>query len=350
MSDLPSWVVPFTVSFLVCGLMVLIGPRDAPDGGRKTQARAVPSSGGVGIAVGHLLALGFGLPLTSGLVCHTHWLCGAPSGLLISVAAGSLIVLAIGLWDDLTSMPPSLKLLLLQAVSVVMVLTVWWLWDGIFPDTRAFSPWSVPLALGGALWLFVVMNATNFMDGSNGLALGCAAIMIGVLGWLFAPSEGLLPAILAFLVFNLTGRLYAGDAGAFYVGYWVGGLALMGAFIGHFSIWIPPLIALPFLTDVFMTLIWRARRGEHLMQAHRDHAYQLFRRAGWGHLQVAVLWWAMTAFCGALAIWAVNAAPRNLPYPSFWIEFATFAGALVVSIILWLVQRAIYGSRVSAPG
>ena len=40
-------------------------------------------------------------------------------------------------------------------------------------------------------------------------------------------------AISGFLVFNLAGKLYAGDAGALYVGFWIAGLGLLALRKGH---------------------------------------------------------------------------------------------------------------------
>lgn len=332
-----GWAIPFLVSLAVCGLMVRIGPRDAPDGRRKLQARPVASGGGLGIAAGHLVALGAGLTLADGFACRDHWLCGGPPALLLVPVLAALAALALGLRDDVRAVPSGLKLVVLAALSLAAVAAFWWLFDRAFPGVRPLSVSALALVAGGGLWLFVMLNAVNFMDGSNGLATGSIAIMGLAFGALSAPVAGLVPAILGFLVFNLSGRLYAGDAGALYLGAWIGGLGLIGAFTGQFSIWIPPLVALPFLTDVLMTLAWRARRGEPVMQPHRMHAYQLLRRAGWGHLPVAALWWAMTAACGGLAVLVGGRGALA--------EGAAFAGALVLSMALWLWQRRVYGAR-----
>ena len=41
-------------------------------------------------------------------------------------------------------------------------------------------PWLIAIA-GSAFWLIVVINAVNFMDGANGLAMGMACV--AALGW-----------------------------------------------------------------------------------------------------------------------------------------------------------------------
>ncbi len=347
--QLPGGSIAFPVSLIVCGLMIALGPRDRPDGARKTQARAIASSGGVGIAAGVLAEI---------LVFRTFgpvgWMqagfrFGQFESQYLIFQGATLAALLIGLTDDLRPLRAVAKMVLLASLSLITCAVGWQLL-GFGHGGPPGPVLTVLLIAGGGLFVFVMMNTTNFMDGSNGLAMGCALIMLMALGEVHLPAGPIIPAIAGFLVWNLSGRLFAGDAGALYVGFFIAGLSLHGVSTGAFPVWIPPLIALPFLTDVFMTLIWRARRGENLMRAHTDHAYQLFRRAGWGHLQVAALWWAMTGICGALAICAARATPIGSPHRVFGIEFAVFAAALSLSIALWLWQRCVYGNRVSAPG
>lgn len=354
-----SWAALLSASFLALvfsWLVMRLGVEDAPDGGRKDQPRPVPTLGGLAIAGGHLLALGLllshafvhisGIPnvlhIISSDILSTlrwHWL------VLPAVA-----LLLLGAWDDISPKPAVVRLIVIALICFGTCLFSL----SLEAHYRITPPeWAVfPLIAGGALFMFSLINATNFMDGSNGLAMGSGAIMLCVFFWLMVPQPTYLlaAAIVGFLVFNLTGRLYAGDAGSMYVGFWIAAAGLHGVIGLNFSIWIPPLVTLPFLTDVLMTLIWRARRGENLMQPHRDHAYQLLRRSGWGHLQVAALWWAMTAVCGALAILVERELRWSRPENGFGLEFAVFAAALAVSIALWIIQRRTYWPRVSAPG
>ncbi len=330
--EIPSWVVAFFVSFLVCGLLVIGGPRDAPTSDRKDQKRPIPTSGGIGIAIGFAVAIGFQVSASTfqfNMACATN----------LAIMSGFLLV---GFVDDLLDISAILKMLFLGGLSLGACLLGWyWFFGGANGSETLLI--SLPFILGGALWIFVFVNAANFMDGSNGLSLGSMVIMLIASGALHAGHVVLISAIIAFLIWNLSGRLFAGDSGALFVGYIVSASALQGAYELNYSVWIPPLIALPFLTDVILTVIWRARRGGNVMQAHREHAYQLLRRAGWGHLPVALLWWAMTAVCGVVAVLAANAFDWRG-------EMATFLVVLAVSIALWVWQRRTYWLRVSAPG
>lgn len=339
MSERLAIPLAFFVSLAVCTMVVRFGAKDVPDGGRKDHERPVSTLGGLGVAAGHLVPLLWIAYLRMGERClgDCGWLGDVKEGWPILVGFG-LGFLVTGLIDDVRPLKARTKLVLLGSLSAGVCLASWYgLGGNAGPlGSLSFAQW---LLAGGTLWVFVLANATNFMDGSNGLALGCAAIMLCILFALGAPSLTLVAAIAGFLLLNLAGRLFAGDTGALYVGFWVAALSLLGAAQGEYSIWIPPLIALPFLTDVILTVVWRARRGGNVMQAHREHAYQLLRRAGWGHLPVALLWWAMTSVCGVIAVLAANAFDWRG-------EMATFLAALAVSIALWTLQRRAYWPKV----
>ncbi|KCZ96381.1 glycosyl transferase family protein [Hyphomonas hirschiana VP5] len=341
---------PLIISFLVCALMIRLGPKDAPDGGRKTQSRPVPSAGGVGVLAGVLGALFLASLLQPGGL-------GNPVATLaqIALAGPMLLVLIAGLLgfaDDRLNLPAGRKLLILAAAALLAAIygphvTHFWL-----PGANG-SGYVLPAFLaiaGAALWLFIMANAVNFMDGANGIAMGSAAILLAALAVITAPPTGSAPGILflllvaaaaavcGFLAWNLAGRLYAGDTGALAIGALMGGAGLSAGVI-H-SVWVPATLALPILLDVILTLIWRARLGRPLMQAHRDHAYQLFLRAGWSHLQVAGLWWG---FCLITSLAAITGA-RN----GAGVAAALFAFMFLAGSALWGWQRIALGRHLAS--
>ncbi|MCI4644298.1 MAG: hypothetical protein MRY64_05895 [Hyphomonadaceae bacterium] len=318
----------FAISLLVCFLVMLSGARDMPDGGRKDHVRPVATGGGIGIATGHLALL--------------YWQSSAQSAgfdVITLSALVAMLFLVIGLIDDLRPISARTKLVLLLLASIAGCAAGWFLFGSKLLGTTG-ALLSLGLILGGALWVFVLANATNFMDGANGVALGSGAVMLAAYGVLGLPVCLLIAAIAGFLVLNLTGRLFAGDAGALYVGVWVAALGLIGVVEGRFSIWVPPLIALPFLADVILTVVWRARRGGNVLQAHNVHAYQLLRRVGWGHMKAAALWWAMSAVCGLVAVWA---AGQTAP-----VQALVFVCGAFLASAGWIWQRRTYSPRVTS--
>lgn len=330
---------PVLLSAALCGMMFLIRIEDAPDGGRKTQEAPVPNSGGVAILL--TLALSAWLAGEAKLLSQ-YWTVNST----LNVLAIAMVAGAIGFADDKWGMSAWLKLVLTGTLAVTFAV--------LDPGLRLASL-PLPLVMAGvALWLLITMNGVNFMDGSNGLAMGSSAIMLlgsAMILWRVdrtmdwtgpAPDLAFLCvtaalAILGFLAWNLPGRLYAGDSGAFGIGAFFGGVSIIVAVVS--TIWNAAILFLPFLVDVILTIFWRARHGQSIMTAHREHAYQLFLRDGWKHLPVAVLWWVLSWAC---ALVAVN-VPDGL---AVW----AFFGLLAIGCALWLAQRLTLGRKLAAEG
>jgi len=332
------------LSTILCWVLIKIAPKDAPDEGRKTQSFAVPTSGGLAIAAAIVISVCGILYLDqSGNSGRNHF-AGLSVEVLLPYALLCLGVLIIGAIDDAKPLPTKPRLFGMAIVTLACA-THSPVFDLVFlPVADSSLPLPIWLAIGGtALWIFVLMNASNFMDGSNGLAMGTLAIMIGALSFhligieadrilgiaLFVLGTVITAAIVGFLFWNLQGKLYAGDAGSLFGGTVFAILSIFSAQDGN--IWFPTTLALPLLIDVFMTLLWRAKRGENLLTPHRHHAYQWLIKSGWSHIKTALLWWTLAAICAGAAHWA---AADSKSMSAF-----VFFGFLMVGCTLWIVHR-----------
>lgn len=359
MDIIAAVLVPFVISLLVCGLMIRFGPKDAPDGGRKTQGAPVPSSGGVGILAG----VAASMAALEAMGANVAGLMFAPP--LAGLAGFCVFAALLGWLDDAKGLPAMSKLLALvgAALGAVLLGTAP---AGLFVGGAAIALPGLAGGLVAAAVIFVMANAVNFMDGANGIAMGTALIILASLVLLLAPSAALMPerqdlalltglllaaaaAMGGFLFWNLRGKLFAGDAGALSVGGLIGGASVIYAMQG--SVLVPLTLCLPILVDVFMTLGWRARRGEKLMQAHRDHAYQLLLRAGWPHVQVARVWWGMTAVCaGAVVAGPFAASAGAYDAGGLPVDVIVFGALAAAGVWLWLRQRREMGAKLAAEG
>lgn len=185
--------------------------------------------------------------------------------------------------------------------------------------------WPVLSILGTALWIVVVVNGLNFMDGANGLAPGAAVIILAATG-LLAGQHGhaavaaaalmAAAAALGFLPWNLPGgRVFQGDAGALFCGFLIAGLAVLMAGPsqgGGVSPYPVVFACLPLLTDVFLTLLSRARRRQGLLSAHREHLFQrwLIADPARTHAGLSLRVWGLTALFAGMGIGA-EAAPQG---------------------------------------
>jgi len=355
------WWLPVLLCLVLTGLAMLIPVRDAPDGERKTQARAVPRTGGLAVGVATLVSFWFiaqvedhGAAMAAGLAVD----------LPLAALLGFILVCAVtGFIDDLLNLPALLKTGILGAAALATAFTA----PVVAFPLPGFEDFRLPLALGmagTALWLFVFVNAANFMDGSNGLAGGSLLIMALVFSLVIDLSSGGFArremelislagftagfATLGFLVWNLAGRIYLGDAGSLGLGAVVAVLGLITAV--HISVFVPAILSLPFLVDVLLTLVWRARRKAKLTEGHRDHAYQLLLRSGWRHWQVAILWWGFMLACAGTAMFAMWLDYREWPrLPGF--AMVAFLFLALLGAMLWNWQRQRFSvAETNSPG
>ena len=318
------------------GLIAWAGPLDAPRP-RGSHSRPTVTSGGLAIVVASAL----GLFVFAAASPEARLDLGRAA--LAVAFAGSLGLL--GAVDDLFDLGAKPKLLLQAVGSVGFAALVARI------DVLPLAPGAVlhlaPLIaiLGTGLWLVVLTNAVNFMDGANGLAAGCVAIAsAGLAAAGFASGQPAIggaaltaaAAIVGFLPWNLPARrLFQGDVGALFCGFAIAALQVLAA-TGEpgrtLSPYLAPFAMTPFLTDVLLTLASRARRGERLFQAHRDHLYQVWlTRTGKSHGALAVRAWAVTATY-TLAGLASEAAPRGWQAPLFAVGVAVCAAG-------WLAER-----------
>lgn len=319
-------VLAAVLSWAACHLVrKYLGVTDAPDNVRKLQKAPVPTSGGIGFAAA-AVAAGAGVWAIAG---------DGPNGAAAYVLMGAVLAMVLGFWDDRRPVPALVKLFAIAAIGAGMI--------GFGARVDVLAPWpgivlSLPwvLAAAGSLaWIIVVMNAVNFMDGANGLAMGMGAIAATGLAicaaitgnWEVAVlSAALAGALVGFLFLNVPGKLFAGDAGALFTGATLAGLGLLLVRDRPELLLVPPLLLSPFLVDVLLTLVWRSRRGKALLSPHRDHAYQIALKAQMSHAQVS----------GIHAIWAFNAAAVAVVSTLAGSYAPTLAAILLIVAGVWV--------------
>lgn len=336
------FAISFAAGLFACALVKRMGVVDAPDGNRKKQAQPVPRLGGVAILFGTLigmalsfviLMLGYGADPVSTFADLVTGAFETNTDLGIAMAFVA-VSFAIGLWDDISTANTKLKLVILS----IAALTAATLGLSAEAFQTPFGDLALPtlLVIGSAAWLIVMVNAVNFMDGSNGLAIGALAIMLAALAAVSATSGTwsaaiwwfpLFGAIGAFLLHNIRGQIYAGDAGALGLGSLFAALGLASGL----NVWTIATIALPFLVDVLLTLIWRAKHGRNWLEAHLDHAYQRLIASGWSHLETATFYWGLTATTGSMAYIAALAGGAA-PFAVFW-------GLWIALSVIWVRHR-----------
>lgn len=321
-----------SLSLPLCYLVMQVAPRDMPTDGRAQvmHTAPTPTSGGLGF--------GFAALMAAGLVTWIGRMTPDPGA--AALATAGLVLMLLGFADDRFNLPARAKLVAMVVIGVALGAA------GVMVQHLNPSPnreWILPLwagVAGSTLWIVTIVNAVNFMDGANGVAMGMgaiAALALAICAFMVgAPEGGLLAltasgALAGFLWWNVKGRLFAGDAGSLFVGVILAGVSLMIIKARPDLLFVPPTILMPFLSDVLLTLVWRTLKGKKLFDAHRDHSYQIALKAGLKHWQVALIHAVLAMNAALLGIMAAIAGG--------WAPLAVFVALTVASAWVHLRVR-----------
>ena len=343
----PSWVevfqqlwYPGIYVFLVSLMLSLLatplarwlalrkGIYDQPDQAVKIHAKPIPYLGGCAIW----------LAWTAGLIFY-QVLVGQPmDGPRLALLAGGVVAFLTGLVDDLKDIRPREKLLGQAAAGAILLL------GGIRWAGYPRVPWLPGLDMPEDAWFVLAMclgmhflvvigatNATNLLDGLDGLCSGVTAIIsVGFLlmatalvAWAKYDPTGLAPqyeyaelimvvalalagAAIGFLPYNFNpARIFLGDAGSVFIGYVLG--AMMVMFSSRFGMvkWFVGALFI-FGLPIFDTAVAMVRRiGNHrpIMMPDRSHLYnQLVDRMHLSVRTTVVVLYSLSAIFAAAGL------------------------------------------------
>ena len=251
---------------------------------------------------------------------------------MLGVLVAATMMCAVGVVDDIRPVSAPAKLagmvragstLSLVGVSLVVLRIP-------FVDVVLLSP--DLSALATVLWVVLLANALNLIDGLDGLATGIVAIAattfvlyavrLGNEGVLFEGNPGALIAVLVagicvgFLPHNVhPARIFMGDGGALMLGLLmaastvsVGGrtdAAYSGQSFFFFAPLVIPLVILGVpLFDMLFAVVRRvATPGLSVTVADKDHLHHRLLRLGHGHWRAVLILWAWTALLSGFVLW-----------------------------------------------
>ncbi|HYE18283.1 MAG TPA: MraY family glycosyltransferase [Tepidisphaeraceae bacterium] len=333
----------FAVSFLFTPIMRVVanywGVVDNPDRVRKMHSVPIAYLGGVAVFLGWLSGLAVSqfrkMPIQEpGLTQHVT--------ISFAIVAGASVIIVLGLWDDVFTLRPWMKILG-QVVAALFLLAEGFgtRCTGLLFDT--YNGWvSVQEAAGGrwALlphvpeWVtvatsciavvFVVVgccNATNLMDGLDGLCSGVTAII--AFGFLFlsihlATTSGamnpnldtmrvvlaiaLLGAVLGFIPYNFNpASIFMGDTGSMFLGFCCAVTMILMAQGQHWKWFLASMVmfALPVLdTALAFTRRWIA--GRPLFSADKQHFHHQMVARGLSVKQTVMVSYGLALFFACL--------------------------------------------------
>ncbi|HEX5265474.1 MAG TPA: MraY family glycosyltransferase [Acidimicrobiales bacterium] len=341
-------LLTYGLTFPVRRVATVLGAIVEPDERRAHLVRT-PTVGGAAMYLAFLVAMA-----VASLMPAFHQVFH-PSSAPLGVVLGATVIFAVGAVDDLREVSAPAKLAgTVVAATVLYFLGVTLLYFRVpFAGFIVLGPDLTPLLT--ALWVAVMANAINLIDGLDGLAAGIVAIAAGSffvyaerlshLGLLSADNVGPLVAAIAcgvcvgFLPHNLhPARIFMGDAGALFLGLLmaastmvVGGqTANQFHFTGETYFFFAPLfipfviLGVPILDTAFALVRRTARRASPAL-ADREHLHHRLMRLGHGHRRSVLILWVWTAILSGLVL-----------YPTFDLPGAGSTNAIVPFGILAL--------------
>ncbi|WP_136608304.1 MraY family glycosyltransferase [Paenibacillus dokdonensis] len=251
---------------------------------RKIHKEPVPHLASIAIF------LGFMIPY---LILTRHW-----DREMAGVVAGSLLIMGIGMVDDWYKTRgkdfPALPKTVIQVAAAVIVYFSGISFVGVtipFVGHMIVFPEWLQFILT-ILWIFGVTTVINFMDGLDGLSGGVAgisALTLFVVAIAKGQSHSAIMAIilvgvaLGYLKYNKPpAKIYMGDAGATFIGFMLGIIALDGAFkqVTVISILVPVLaLGVPIFDNIYV-IIKRYLNGQPVYKADRSQIH--YRLISWG--------------------------------------------------------------------
>ena len=295
-------LIAYIATPVVKNLAFKVGAVDVPKDNRRMHKHPIPRMGGLAIFLGFLLSVLIFLPLDDQL-----------RGMLL----GAVIIVVLGIFDDIYALPAVPKFLVQIAAALIAV------YMGnritIISNPNIFSsnpiwdlgPWSVPVSV---IWIVAITNAVNLIDGLDGLACGVSTIssltMLVIALCVADPTVAILMAALSgacigFLHYNLNpAKIFMGDTGATFLGFIMATASIDGLFKFYNII----SFAVPFLMlglpifDTCSAIVRRVSHGQSPMTADRSHIHHKLIDMGFSQKQAVAVLYIISAVLGLSAV------------------------------------------------
>jgi UDP-GlcNAc:undecaprenyl-phosphate GlcNAc-1-phosphate transferase len=275
---------------------------------------------------------------------------------LVGVLLGGAVIVVVGSRDDVKEVSAPGRIIATVVAALLLVyfgVTMFYFRLPFLDVFQISGDWAPAVT---AVWLVVMTQAINLIDGLDGLAAGIVAIASGSFfvysaylsdrGLLSEPNIGPLVACvtcgvcIGFLPFNFNpARIFMGDGGSYLLGFLlavstsvVGGRAdpATQGFSGQTYFFLAPLViplvilGVPIL-DVLFAIVRRVSRGGSFAVADKGHLHHRLIGLGHGPRRAVVILWAWTALLSAFVLVPVFNTSAN--------SFATFG---LIALVLFL--------------
>ncbi len=255
---------------------------------------------------------------------------------LFYIFVGALIILLVGLSDDLSPLSAWVKLAAQVGAGLVLYL------GGLNVELLSTPFGSVNIGafsvLITVLWVVMLTNAINLIDGLDGLAGGVsiiAAVTLLVVGRLYEVGTVLIFIVvligflLPFLYLNrYPARIFLGDSGSMQIGYYFAVFSLMFPFKSYTAaaLYVPLLaLGVPIL-EVLSSFVRRLLSGKNIMKADRRHLFHYLALAGFSPRRIVLIFYLLAIGYGLFALAMF-----------FWNRLIVFGFLVVFMVVIFAV-------------
>lgn len=299
---LVALVVSFLMTPVVKTFAYKVGAIDVPKDARRMHKVPIPRLGGLAIFIGFMVSILLFSEITPELR---------------SILLGAVIIVVLGVVDDIMALPAMLKFVV-QIVAALIPAT-----HGVtilaFSNPNIFSDnlyWvlgslSIPFTV---LWIVAITNSVNLIDGLDGLANGVSAISATTMLVIALVSDqsavavvlaALVGACVGFMPYNMNpAKMFMGDTGATFLGYILATMSIQGLFKYYavISFVVPFLIlGLP-IFDTTFAFIRRIAHGQSPMHPDRSHIHHRLIDMGLNQKQAVATLYVISAILGLSAV------------------------------------------------
>jgi len=331
-------ILSATFTKLVRDLAHARGWLETPILDRHVHTVPLPRIGGLAIFVS------FAIVIAGALLAAKWWDLSLTLPLIpiLKLLGPALIVFLLGLYDDLRGASPGAKFFVQAFAATLLYMGGYGVhhFDLVLSGQVLQTFIGLPLTI---LWVLLITNAFNLIDGLDGLAAGSALFSTVVIFTLtlFAPNPmvsviaiALAGAILGFLRFNFhPASIFLGDSGSLFIGFMISALAIASSQKAPTIVAISiPLVSLGFpILDVFLAVARRFLGGKPLFLGDREHIHHKLLKRGLSQREAVLLLYAATAGFGFVSLVLLHRATE-----------VAFILALTGTAVLIAVQQLRY--------
>ncbi len=312
---LGSVLLSFILTRSVRNFAIARGWVDSPTPDRHFHCKPVPRLGGVAIFLSFTILVGVSLAAPKLLNLS------APFSVrtTLAILGPALIVFLMGVYDDLRSLGPYWKFGIQSFAAVLLYFGG----IGIHRLDLLSAGQALHIAIGlplTILWVLLITNAFNLIDGLDGLAAGSALFSTVVVFTVSLVMQNHLVAfltivlaggILGFLRYNFNpATIFLGDSGSQFIGFMLSALALAGSQKAPtmVAVAIPVVsLGLPIL-DVVLAVIRRFLSGKPLFKGDDEHIHHKLLKRGFSQREAVLTLYAVTAGFALLSLALLHGA------------------------------------------